>query len=125
MFLEISRNIIKGLIMQTVRMVLRNKGNGNIKTEEKHLTYFYLLEYIKKNVRVQSVTLESNIRLEYVGDFYGLLTYLNTNPKLLYINTLLNGLSSSNEYDGIQSVINFINTDNPKVAAIITRLNNL
>lgn len=111
--------------MQTVRMVLRNKGNGNIKTEEKHLTYFYLLEYIKKNVRVQSVTLESNIRLEYVGDFYGLLTYLNTNPKLLYINTLLNGLSSSNEYDGIQSVINFINTDNPKVAAIITRLNNL
>jgi hypothetical protein len=125
MFLEISRNIIKGLIMQTVRMVLKNKGNGNIKTEEKHLTYFYLLEYIKKNVRVQSVTLESNIRLEYVGDFYGLLTYLNTNPKLLYINTLLNGLSSSNEYDGIQSVINFINTDNPKVAAIITRLNNL
>lgn len=111
--------------MQTVRMVLSNRGKGNIKTEQKHLTYFYLLEYIKKNVPIQSVDLESNIRLEYVGDFYGLLTYINTNPKLLYINTLLNDLSSSNEYDGVQSNIKFINTDNPKVSAIITRLNNL
>ncbi len=107
----------------TMRQILNNLANEDIKTDSKHLTYFYLLDYIKANCKINIIEIPSNIRLEYIGDFYGLLTNQNTNRKLLYINTLLNGLESSSEYDGMLSTIKYINTDDSKTSAIIERLN--
>ncbi len=109
--------------MLNIRSILNEGIRTNIRTEEKNLSYFYLLEYIKKNCKLYEVEIESNIRLEYIGDFYGLLLFINTNPKLLYINTLLNGLSSSNEYDGMKTTLVYVNTDDPKIESIIRRLN--
>lgn len=110
--------------MANIRQVLNNNLNGNIKTDDKHQVFFYLLDYIKKNCNIREMDVPSNIRLEYVADFYGLLLYLDTNPKLLYINTLLNDLASSNEYDGVKTTIKFVNTDDPKIAATILRVFN-
>ena len=110
--------------MGNIRQVLNNKMVGNKKTDERHLVFFYLLDYIKKNCKINEVEVQSNIRLEYVGDFYGLLLHSDTSPKLRYINTLLNDLSSSNEYNGVATTIKFLNTDDPKVASIIERVYN-
>lgn len=109
--------------MANMRTVIKDKLRNNAKSDDKHLTYLYLLDYIKKTVKVESITLESNIRLEYVADFYGLLKYINTNDKLNYINLLLNNLESSHEYDGMQDVVYIIDETDSRISSIMERLN--
>lgn len=108
--------------MADMRTVIRDRLRSNAKSDDKHLTYLYLLDYIKKTVRVEAIVLESNIRLEYVADFYGLLKYINTNDKLNYLNLLLNNLESSHDYDGIQDTIYIIDETDSKISSIMERL---
>lgn len=108
--------------MATIRSVLREEARKDTKTESKHLTYLYLLDYIKENNIILEKTIESNIRMEYIGDFYGLLMFFNNNPKLNYLNMLLNGLNSSNEYDALSTVMLFVDETDQKINSIMARL---
>jgi hypothetical protein len=63
--------------------------------------------------------------MEYVGDFYGLLRYNNTNSKLDYINLLINGLNSSNEYDGMNDTIYILDETDQKINVIMEKLKKL
>lgn len=110
--------------MATIRTVMENQG-VQIKSDGKHRMYLYLLDYISKNSKFLEMTLDTNIRLEYVGDFYGLLRYNNTNSKLDYINLLINNLNSSNEYDGVNDTIYVVDETDQKINVIIEKLKNL
>lgn len=109
--------------MADMKTVLATKLNAEAKSDDKHLSYLYLLSYIKENVKIRNISLESNIRLEYKGDFYGLLRFLHTNDKLNYVNMLLNNLESSTAYDGMVDVISIIDETDAKIAVIMERLN--
>ena len=110
--------------MDTIQDVI-TKQKVQIKSDAKHNTYLTLLDYISKNCKFLEVDIDSNIRIEYTGDFYGLLTYINSNPSLHYLNMLINGLSSSNEYDGNTSRLYLIDELDQKITYIISKLNNL
>lgn len=68
------------------------------------------------------IRLENNEKLEYLGDFYGLLKYRNCNPRLNYLNLLLNSLNSSNEFDGNVSTIYIVDETGQKIQAILMKL---
>ena len=105
-----------------IRSILNEELRKDVKTELKHLTYLYLLDYIKANSKPLEMIIETNIRMEYVGDFYGLLVYLNSNTKLQYLNMLLNDLNSSNEYDGSSTSVLIIDETDAKISSIMERL---
>lgn len=109
--------------MKTIRTVIEEQ-NMQIKSDGKHRTFLYLLDYIRANIQLNTIDLDSNIRLEYLADFYGLLKYLNCNSKLEYLNMLLNDMSSSNEYDGQKSSIVIIDETNPKINYILDKIKN-
>lgn len=109
--------------MKTIRTVIEEQGI-QIKSDGKHKTFLYLLDYIRNTLDIREIELDSNIRLEYLSDFYGLLKYLNCNSKLDYLNLLLNDMSSSNEYDGQSSTIIIIDETNPKINYILEKIKN-
>lgn len=110
--------------MQTMRDILNEELLKESKSERKHLNYLYLLDYIKQNNKISRVEIESNIRLEYVGDFYGLLRYINTSSRYNYVNMLLNNLSSSHEYDGMNQVLYIVDEADAPMRVITERLKN-
>ncbi len=110
--------------MKTIKDII-NDQTEQIKTDAKHQSYLYLLDYIVSNVSILSINIDTNIRLEYTGDFYGLLKHQRCNPKLDYINTLLNGLNSSNEYLGTESTIYVIDETSQKINYIMSKLKNI
>lgn len=110
--------------MATIRTVMEKQA-VQIKSDAKHRMYLYLLDYISKNCKFLELVLDTNIRMEYVGDFYGLLKYSKTNSKLDYINLLINGLNSSNEYDGINDTIYILDETDQKINVILEKLKNL
>lgn len=110
--------------MADIRTIIEKQG-GQIKSDAKHRMYLYLLDYITTNCAFLTIVLETNIRIEYIGDFYGLLRYNNTNPKLDYINMLINNLNSSNEYDAVNDTIYILDETDQKINVIIEKLKNL
>ena len=110
--------------MVTIKTVIEKQGM-QIKTDAKHRMYLYLLDYISKNCTFLELTLNTNIRMEYIGDFYGLLRYSNTNSKLDYINLLINGLNSSTEYDAVNDIIYIIDETDQKINVIMEKLKKL
>ena len=113
--------------MSSIRTILNNynaSGSTN-KTTGKHLMYLYLLDYIKTNCPLQEVSIANNIRLEYLSDFYGLLKHYGGNPTYDYINLLLNGYESSNEFNGEKSKIVMLNELDSKIVYINEKIKKL
>lgn len=110
--------------MADIRSIIDRQG-VQIKNDAKHRMYLYLLDYISKNCKFLEIVLDTNIRMEYIGDFYGLLRYSKTNSKLDYINLLINNLNSSNEYDAVSDIIYIIDETDQKINVIIEKLKNL
>jgi len=108
--------------MINIEKILARHNDDDTKTEKKHTSYLYLLDYINANASINTISIESNIRLEYPGDFYGLLNYHNINKKLWYVTMLLNGLNSSNEYDGLDHTIRMLDETDPTVRYIIEKM---
>lgn len=110
--------------MTNIRTVIEKQGE-QIKSDAKHRMYLYLLDYISKNSKFLEIVLDTNIRMEYIGDFYGLLRYNNTNSKLDYIHLLINGLNSSNEYDAVNDTIYIIDETDQKINVVMEKLKKL
>jgi len=66
---------------------------------ESHLTY--MMTY----TGAQTHTVEPVIAMKYTADYYGLLTELNILPTYHYLILRCNGLKSSKDYDGRQTVV--------------------
>lgn len=112
--------------MNTIKTIIsKHTASTKIITHDKTLAYLHALDYIKNNGLTTAIDVAGNIRIEYLGDFYGLLLHLNTNREFLYINTLLNNLNSSNEYDGSLKTIVILEETNKKIEYIKTKLMNL
>lgn len=110
--------------MVTIKTAIE-KQKGQIKTDGKHRMYLYLLDYISTNCKFLEIVLETNIRMEYIGDFYGLLKYNNTNSSLDYINLLINNLNSSNEYDAINDTIYILDETDQKINVVLEKLKDI
>jgi hypothetical protein len=110
--------------MVTIKTVMEKQA-VQIKSDAKHRMYLYLLDYVSKNCKFLEISLETNIRMEYIGDFYGLLKYNNANSQLDYLNLLINNLNSSNEYDGVNDTIYILDETDQKINVIMEKLKKL
>lgn len=108
-----------------IKKVIKKSINNGVRTEKRHLNYLYLLDWVRKNCKINTVDVSSNLRVEYIGDFNGLLLALHTNPKLQYINTLLNDISSSSEYDAQATTVLVLDETDANINTIMEKLNNV
>lgn len=109
--------------MADVFSVLESSLRDKRLRDSTNMTWLNLLQYIRANGLVKEISIDTNIRIEYIGDLHGLMIYLNTNRRLQYINMLLNGYNSSNEYDGGGTTLLIVNEIDEKIRYILDRIN--
>lgn len=63
------------------------------------------LPHLRRHPELQLIEVNSQIADKYMGDFHGLLNYLNVEMKYHYFITRINGYNTSTDYDGLRTTL--------------------
>lgn len=89
----------------TINDMLQDKENHICYSEDFILNAILLHEHLLKNNAIQLKTVEDQIAYKYEGDFYGLLQYLQVPKRFNLLTLLLNNLTASDDYKGVNTQV--------------------